>query len=148
PTVYYNDGDKYLRLTSAMKAYYIGGSNDPDEDHIDVSLFPRNLSMVMGDSHGNTPFPFEHIRFICVNADGTNGKTYHDGFLDDGFCPGGLRIVYIFPSCWNSGRYKPDQSHMAYPTDSTPETKGTCPDTHPRRIFQVQLEHQIALPDF
>lgn len=60
-------------------------------------------------------------------------------------CPGGIRAVLTFPTCWDGVNLDPPdhKSHVAYPisgnTDMTPDG-GTCPDTHPVKIPQVMLE--------
>ncbi|CAM9906235.1 unnamed protein product, partial [Phaeothamnion confervicola] len=131
PTIFHKDGEKTTRLSTEFKAYYFSGTSDPDNGHIDVSRFPRNLSMVVGDASGNTTFgdpSFSNIRFACAGTYGT--EIYPNGFPADAYCPGGLRISFLFPSCWNGKEYQPDQSHLAYPVEGfQTDTKGTCPKT-------------------
>ncbi|CAM9102289.1 unnamed protein product, partial [Phaeothamnion confervicola] len=149
PSIYRTDGGKKEKLPVFIRAYYLTGTSD--STHVDVSQFPRNISMVMGDASGNTKFgdpSFDHIEFICVGANDNNGdnKISNSGFLDNGTCPGGLRILYFFPNCWSGAPYQADQSHVAYADKVRIESGGTCPPSHPRRIFTVRLEYEVATP--
>lgn len=45
-------------------------------------------------------------------------------------------------SCWDGVNIDSDdhKSHVAYPSNGTFETTGTCPDSHPVRLPQVMYE--------
>jgi hypothetical protein len=57
-------------------------------------------------------------------------------------CPGGVRAIVIFPSCWDGVSLdSPDhKSHVAYTPGLEALAGDKCPQTHPVRIPQVMYE--------
>ncbi|KAH8166225.1 hypothetical protein CIB48_g1986 [Xylaria polymorpha] len=66
--------------------------------------------------------------------------------LPNEMCPGGIRSVITFPTCWDGKTTDSvdHMSHVAYPTSSYNDVSvgayGTCPASHPVKIPQVMYE--------
>lgn len=75
---------------------------------------------------------------------GSASPTVTAGFPVDSDCPGGLRAEIRFPSCYNGGAYKADQSHVAFSDGES----GPCPTTHKIRIPTLFFEVFYSVDDF
>lgn len=135
PAVYYKGRDgSFKLLQSSYVVYYLHrGSNQVP--------FPEKFRMIAGSAVKNTSTPGnqadEAINFHCLGPD---TETLQ---FPDQYCPGGVRVQIMFPSCWNGNDVTSDNfhDHVAYPTDG--KEGNNCPSTHPVRLMTLFLEHTI-----
>jgi hypothetical protein len=135
-----------LKGNGGITVYYI-----PDMDNqTAVTAFRPGFRMLIGDATATTqvssarkvcyrclPEVGEENRLNCVDPD---AQTFPKGF-----CPGGIRSVITFPTCWDGVNLdSPDhQSHVAYANgslDTAVGPTGNCPESHPVAIPQVMYE--------
>ncbi|KAK0751275.1 hypothetical protein B0T18DRAFT_320261 [Schizothecium vesticola] len=97
--------------------------------------------------HRCMPISGEHSHLNCAAPDAVT--------LPGRFCPGGIRSVVTFPTCWDGVRLDSvdHRSHMAYPvkgteTDPFDYDGGTCPESHPVKVPQVMYEVQWDTTQF
>lgn len=91
--------------------------------------------------HRCMPISGENSNLNCAPPDGVA--------LPEGFCPGGIRSVVTFPTCWDGVRLDSvdHRAHMAYPVKGSEEGRfdydgGVCPGSHPVKVPQVMFEVQ------
>lgn len=138
PSVFYKRRDgTFQLLPSSYLVYYLHrGTNQ--------KTFPAGFQMIAGSATKNTLTPGkaedEAINFHCLGAGDDETLEFPHKF-----CPGGVRVQVMFPSCWdgvnaNSANQK---DHVAYPTDG--KEGNNCPSTHPVRLMTIFLEHIIQM---
>ncbi|PVG04652.1 hypothetical protein CPB86DRAFT_831140 [Serendipita vermifera] len=129
------DGTFQLLRSSYMVYYLHRGSRQ--------TAFPAGFRMIAGSnskssSTSGNPAD-EAINFHCLD---TNVETLD---FPNQYCPAGVRIQVLFPSCWTGNEVTSDnfQDHVAYPVDG--KEGNTCPSTHPVRLMTLFLEHVIDM---
>ncbi|KAL1837981.1 hypothetical protein VTJ49DRAFT_3170 [Mycothermus thermophilus] len=136
------------------RVYYI-----PPRDGSKTTAFRPGFRMLVGDAALSTGSPPAADRVepkICHRCMPRRGDHLHlncdspdSATLPVRFCPGGIRSVLTFPTCWDGVNLdSPDhQSHVAYPVPGSEADRfdyagGVCPESHPVRIPQVMYEVQ------
>ncbi|KIM21268.1 hypothetical protein M408DRAFT_333579 [Serendipita vermifera MAFF 305830] len=138
PAVYYHVRDgSYKLLKSSYMVYYLHrGSN--------IKAFPKGFRMIAGSAVKNTVDPNDPasaaINYHCLG--GGDGETLQ---FPEQYCPQGVRVQILFPSCWNgnditSANFK---DHVRYPVDG--KEGNTCPDGFGTRLITLFLEHIIYM---
>ncbi|KAF1843518.1 uncharacterized protein K460DRAFT_287646 [Cucurbitaria berberidis CBS 394.84] len=135
-----------LRGNGGITVYYIPSTNNKTT----VTAFKPGFRMLVGDAMADSPSKrARKVCHRCMPATG-DGKNINCGAPDSQtlpkeFCPGGIRAVITFPTCWDGKNLdSPDHmSHVAYATgaganDAGPT--GKCPASHPVIIPQVMYE--------
>ncbi|KAK4244442.1 hypothetical protein C7999DRAFT_35186 [Corynascus novoguineensis] len=134
-----------LSGNGGVTIYYI----PPHDPNVSVTAFKPGFRMLVGDAASNKPGQDPKVCHRCMPEEGELSNLNCAAPDTQEFpkkpCPGGIRAVLTFPTCWDGVNLDPPdhKSHVAYPvsgnTDMTPDG-GTCPDTHPVKIPQVMLE--------
>ncbi|KAK3380592.1 hypothetical protein B0T24DRAFT_615791 [Lasiosphaeria ovina] len=133
-----------LRAVGGITVYYI----PPYDGVSNVTAFKPGFRMLAGDAALRAPAarPDPKVCHRCLPATGDNSNIEcsapDSASLPTGVCPGGIRSVITFPTCWDGRNVdSPDhQSHVAYPASGTFDNGGPCPATHPVAIPQVMYE--------
>jgi len=134
-----------LKGEAGITVYYT-----PDtKNQTGVTAFRPGFRMLVGDATATEKTSARKVCYRCMPETGDNmhlNCAAPDAqTLPTGFCPGGIRSVITFPTCWDGVNLdSPDhQSHVAY-ADGAGETDvgptGTCPESHPVAIPQVMYE--------
>jgi hypothetical protein len=115
-----------------------------------VTAFSPGFRMLVGDAAGRSPGLARKVCHRCMPVSGDNNNlncASPDGeTLPKGMCPGGMRSIITFPTCWDGVNLdSPDhKSHVAYTTlgsgDIDVGPTGSCPASHPVVIPQVMYE--------
>lgn len=139
-----------LKGNGGITVYYIPplGTNK-------TTAFKPGFRMLVGDAALRGPAPADRVDpkicHRCMPKTGDNRNLNCDPpdsvTLPKKFCPGGIRSVITFPTCWDGVNLdSPDhKSHVAYPikgsiTDRFDYDGGICPDSHPVKVPQVMYE--------
>ncbi|KAI0814596.1 hypothetical protein GGR55DRAFT_686867 [Xylaria sp. FL0064] len=135
-----------LRADGGITVYYIP-SPDANEK---VTAFKPGFRMLVGDATARSQVTARKVCHRCMPATGDrsniNCGSPDSQFLPKEMCPGGIRSVITFPTCWDGNNTDSidHMSHVAYPTslytDVSVGAYGTCPSTHPVKIPQVMYE--------
>ncbi|KAH6654844.1 hypothetical protein BKA67DRAFT_566334 [Truncatella angustata] len=135
-----------LDANGGITVYYIPS---PDTK-TNVTAFTPGFRMLVGDASLRSPGAARKVCHRCMPASGDNSNINcgapDSQALPSDFCPGGIRSVITFPTCWDGKNTdSPDhESHIAYPisggSDYDVGASGTCPETHPVKIPQVMYE--------
>jgi hypothetical protein len=136
-----------LRADGGITVYYIPSPNATEK----VTAFKPGFRMLVGDATSREPVPSARkVCHRCMPATGDNSNINcgapDDQALPAKMCPGGIRSVITFPTCWDGKTTDSidHMSHVAYPTSSYNEVSvgayGTCPASHPVKIPQVMYE--------
>lgn len=123
----------------SMAAYYRPG---PDVDPAIVEPYPAGLMMIAGDHMATEPQPIEVIAWGC--GSGPRREAMPPDCRprpsdDDGIAVGEarptLRLWITFPDCWDGQRLTTgaESDHVAR------SDGGTCPESHPVPITQLQM---------
>lgn len=139
PTVYSYDKstDTYTRDEIAQtSAYYIW------ENGVGTEAFPNGFKMIAGLDPDN-PKNFPNAIAECV---GPSPCEKDDCDTESTFFPkkacAELEVSMSMPTCWDGRLDSPDHvSHVHYTLDGSFD--GECPDSHPRRLPQIQLFFRI-----
>lgn len=135
----------FLPGNGGITVYYI-----PDAKNVTkVTAFKPGFRMLIGDAASQAKGPERKVCHRCMPAEGDrrnlNCASPDSQSLPKEFCPGGIRSVVTFPTCWDGKNLdSPDHtSHVAYAAgagayDVGPT--GTCPESHPVVIPQVMYE--------
>ncbi|KAK8045700.1 hypothetical protein PG996_013764 [Apiospora saccharicola] len=135
----------FLDGHGGITVYYIPS---PDAK-VNVTAFKPGFRMLVGDAaQTDGPGPTRKVCHRCMPETGEashlNCAAPDSQALPDTFCPGGLRSVITFPTCWDGvNTDSPDhRSHVAYPVSGSYDVgaDGVCPSSHPVKIPQVMLE--------
>lgn len=146
-----------LRGRGGITVYYI----PPAAAGGKTTAFREGFRMLVGDvgrtseeeargdakvCHRCMPISGEHSHLNCAAPDSVA--------LPTGFCPGGIRSVVTFPTCWDGRRLDSvdHRGHVAYPVEGSGEGRfdydgGRCPESHPVKVPQVMLEVQWDVSD-
>lgn len=134
-----------LKGVGGVTVYYI-----PDAaNKTAVTAFRPGFRMLVGDAAATTAQPARKVCHRCLPATGDNRNLNcaapDTQELPTGFCPGGIRTVITFPTCWDGKNLdSPDhKSHVAYATGAGATDvgpTGKCPESHPVVIPQVMYE--------
>lgn len=142
-----------------ITVYYI----PPRAEGGKTTAFRPGFRMLVGDAglvhgkEGGTVDPKVCHRCMPKTGDNSNlNCAAPDGKeLPLRFCPGGIRSVITFPTCWDGKNLDSvdHKAHMAYPvkgstTDQFDYDGGTCPETHPVKVPQVMYEVQWDTTQF
>lgn len=135
-----------LRADGGITVYYIP-SPDANEK---VTAFTPGFRMLVGNAASREPGQERKVCHRCMPATGDNSNVNcgapDSQSLPTEMCPGGIRSVITFPTCWDGKNTdSPDHmSHVAYPNSSYSDVSvgayGTCPASHPVKIPQVMYE--------
>lgn len=134
-----------LRGVGGITVYYIPSTNNQSS----VTAFKPGFRMLVGDATSSTPGPSRKVCHRCMPASGDksniNCGAPDDQSLPKEFCPGGIRSVITFPTCWDGKNLdSPNHmSHVAYAIGSKANDvgpTGKCPASHPVVIPQVMYE--------
>ncbi|KAI1635203.1 hypothetical protein F4809DRAFT_461748 [Biscogniauxia mediterranea] len=137
-----------LRSVGGITVYYI----PPYDGETKVTAFKPGFRMLVGDAalrtaEGQQP----QLCHRCYGS-GQNGEAGISGgapctgsdtqSLPEGPCDGGIRTTITFPTCWDGKNLdSPDhKSHVAYPSQGSFESLGSCPASHPVKLPQVMYE--------
>ncbi len=115
-------------------AYYRAGIGvDPTQ----VVPYPPGLMLVGGDQSAIEPQPTSIVAWSCGTGSERAARPPD--------CAGApsLRMLVTYPDCWDGERLVADDfvSHATY------STGGTCPDTHPVHIPQLQFAIDYPVVD-
>lgn len=134
-----------LRGTAGITVYYIPSANNQSS----VTAFRPGFRMLVGDATATSPSKARKVCHRCMPASGDasniNCGSPDAQTLPKGFCPGGIRSVITFPTCWDGVNLdSPDHmSHLAYAVGAKANDvgpTGKCPASHPVVIPQVMYE--------
>lgn len=134
-----------LKGNGGITVYYIPSTTNSTQ----VTAFKPGFRMLAGDATATSPREARKICHRCMPATGDasniNCGAPDDQFLPKEVCPGGIRSVITFPTCWDGVNLdSPDHmSHLAYATGSKANDvgpTGKCPASHPVVIPQVMYE--------
>ncbi|TRX88250.1 hypothetical protein FHL15_010875 [Xylaria flabelliformis] len=135
-----------LRADGGITVYYIPSPTASEN----VTAFTPGFRMLVGDAASRGPNDARKVCHRCMPATGDksniNCGAPDSQSLPNEMCPGGIRSVITFPTCWDGKTTdSPDHmSHVAYPTSSYSDVSvgayGTCPASHPVKIPQVMYE--------
>ena len=134
-----------LKGAGGITVYYT-----PDtQNQTGVTAFRPGFRMLVGDATATSKSSARKVCYRCMPETGDNMNLNcvapDAQTLPTGFCPGGIRSVITFPTCWDGVHLdSPDhQSHVAYANgagDYDVGPTGTCPESHPVAIPQVMYE--------
>jgi hypothetical protein len=115
-----------------------------------VTAFRPGFRMLAGDAAGMLPGSARKVCHRCMPVSGDNSNlncANPDGeTLPKAMCPGGMRSIITFPTCWDGVNLdSPDhKSHVTYTAlgsgDIDVGPTGKCPASHPVVIPQVMYE--------
>ena len=135
-----------LRADGGITVYYIPSPNANEK----VTAFKPGFRMLVGDATAREPGTARKVCHRCMPTTGDNSNINcgapDSQFLPKQICPGGIRSVITFPTCWDGKNTDSidHMSHIAYPTSSSNAVGvgayGTCPASHPVKIPQVMYE--------
>ncbi|KAI5861638.1 hypothetical protein GGS23DRAFT_606191 [Durotheca rogersii] len=135
-----------LTANGGITVYYIPAADGRTK----VTAFKPGFRMLVGDAALRSPGEARKVCHRCMPVSGDNSNINcgapDSQTLPTSFCPGGIRSVITFPTCWDGKNTdSPDhKSHVAYPISGSSDTgvgpSGTCPASHPVKIPQVMLE--------
>jgi hypothetical protein len=134
-----------LRGNGGITVYYIPSTTNSSS----VTAFRPGFRMLVGDATAISPREPRKVCHRCMPATGDNSNINcgapDDQSLPKNFCPGGIRSVITFPTCWDGVNLdSPDhQSHVAYAVGAQANDvgpTGKCPASHPVAIPQVMYE--------
>ncbi|KAI1818156.1 hypothetical protein GGS20DRAFT_574457 [Poronia punctata] len=135
-----------LRADGGITVYYIP-SPDAEEK---VTAFKPGFRMLIGDATARAPGSARKVCHRCMPTTGEpsniNCGPPDSQELPNEMCPGGIRSVITFPTCWDgiNTDSTDHMSHVAYPEGSYSDyavgAYGTCPESHPVKIPQVMYE--------
>ncbi|KAI2607820.1 hypothetical protein GGR54DRAFT_619697 [Hypoxylon sp. NC1633] len=138
-----------LRADGGITVYYI----PPYDGKTTVTAFQPGFRMLVGDAALRKSEGMQRqLCHRCYTTEDGAGPAGSSGgapctgddtqSLPPGPCAGGIRTTITFPTCWDGKNVdSPDHnSHVAYPSQGTFESVGTCPDTHPVRLPQLMYE--------
>lgn len=134
-----------LKGVGGITVYYT-----PDtQNQTGVMAFRPGFRMLVGDATATSRSSARKVCYRCMPETGDhmhlNCAAPDAQTLPTSFCPGGIRSVITFPTCWDGVNLdSPDhQSHVAYANgagDYDVGPTGTCPESHPVAIPQVMYE--------
>ncbi len=145
-----------LRADGGITVYYIPSPNANEN----VTAFKPGFRMLVGDATARAAGQARKVCHRCMPATGDksniNCGAPDSQFLPEEMCPGGIRSVITFPTCWDGKNTDSvdHMSHVAYPSSSYNEVSvgayGTCPASHPVKIPQVMYEvmWNVSKPGF
>jgi hypothetical protein len=134
-----------LRGNGGITVYYIPSTDNQTA----VTAFKPGFRMLVGDASASSAGDERKVCHRCMPTSGDNSNINCGApdaqSLPKDFCPGGIRSVVTFPTCWDGKNTdSPDhRSHVAYAIGSGPYDvgpTGTCPESHPVAIPQVMYE--------
>ncbi|KAI0403200.1 hypothetical protein F4802DRAFT_572722 [Xylaria palmicola] len=134
-----------LRADGGITVYYIPSPTASEK----VTAFTPGFRMLVGDAASRAPGKARKVCHRCMPASGDNSNINCGSpdaqTLPTKTCPGGIRSVITFPTCWDGKNTDSidHMSHVAYPStgsDVGVGAYGTCPKTHPVKIPQVMYE--------
>lgn len=134
----------FLDGNGGITVYYIPSPNAKTN----VTAFKPGFRMLVGDAALDAPGPTRKVCHRCMPETGEashlNCAAPDSQALPNKPCPGGLRSVITFPTCWDGKNTdSPDhKSHVAYPVSGSHDVgaDGVCPSSHPVKVPQVMLE--------
>ncbi|KAH8197036.1 hypothetical protein TruAng_008787 [Truncatella angustata] len=106
-----------LDANGGITVYYIPS---PDTK-TNVTAFTPGFRMLVGDASLRSPGAARKVCHRCMPTSGDNSNINcgapDSQALPSDFCPGGIRSVITFPTCWDGKNTdSPDhESHIAYP---------------------------------
>ncbi|KAI0382461.1 hypothetical protein F5Y04DRAFT_46462 [Hypomontagnella monticulosa] len=133
-----------IKANGGILVYYI----PPYDGRTRVTAFKPGFRMLVGDAELRSPST-NYAKKVChrcmpLTGEGTGVECQGSDTvaLPKAPCPGGIRSVITFPTCWDGKNLdSPDhKSHVAYPASGTFDSGGPCPSTHPVKIPQVMYE--------
>jgi hypothetical protein len=129
-----------------ITVYYIPSHNNQST----VTAFRPGFRMLAGDAVATSPGSARKVCHRCMPVSGDNSNLNCAApdaeTLPKAMCPGGMRSIITFPTCWNGVNLdSPDhRSHITYTTlgsgDIDVGPTGNCPASHPVVIPQVMYE--------
>ncbi|KAF2750579.1 hypothetical protein M011DRAFT_174794 [Sporormia fimetaria CBS 119925] len=128
-----------------ITVYYIPSTDNSTA----VTAFKPGFRMLVGDAASRDEGPARKVCHRCMPVEGDlsnlNCASPDTQSLPKSFCPGGIRSVVTFPTCWDGKNLdSPDHmSHVAYAEGARPYDvgpTGKCPESHPVVIPQVMYE--------
>jgi hypothetical protein len=134
-----------LQGNGGLTAYYIPTMDNSSA----VTAFKPGFRMLVGDAALQSPSTAHKVCHRCMPASGDasniNCGSPDNQTLPTEACPGGIRSVITFPTCWDGKNLdSPDhESHVAYGVGSAANDvgpTGSCPASHPVIIPQVMYE--------
>ncbi|TPX16099.1 uncharacterized protein E0L32_004094 [Thyridium curvatum] len=131
-----------LKANGGITVYYI----PPYDGKTKVTAFKPGFRMLVGDAALRSKSKDPKVCHRCMPKTGDNPNIECSSpdtqSLPKTPCPGGIRTVITFPTCWDGKNTdSPDhESHVAYPASGTFDSGGPCPATHPVKIPQVMYE--------
>lgn len=131
-----------LQGNGGITVYYI-----PSYDSkVKVTAFKPGFRMLVGDASLRSAGKDRKVCHRCMVASGDRNNiecsSPDSQYLPKTACPGGIRTVITFPTCWDGiNTDSPDhKTHVAYPPKGTFDNNAACPSTHPVKIPQVMYE--------
>jgi len=134
-----------LKGNGGITVYYIA----QQDKKLNVTAFRPGFRMLVGDAGAGSKGPDRKVCHRCMPASGDNSNINCGSpdaqSMPTKFCPGGIRTIITFPTCWDGRNLdSPDhKSHLTYATGSKANDvgpTGTCPTSHPVVIPQVMYE--------
>lgn len=141
PKLYWinNGGESFTPIPQGHRVYYFRVKSSPNST---LSPFPEGLRILTGDPSAKSANDAA-FWFLCRVDDKFNGPNdvASSNFNINRDCPKGLLVQAKFPSCWDGvNLYKPDGSHMSWPTSGS-AFWGSCPWSHPIRLPTIMVEY-------
>lgn len=137
--------NEFLTGEGGITIYYIPDVSNKTE----VTAFRPGFRMVVGDATATAPTSARKICYRCMPESGDLTHLNCDGPDVETFptepCPGGIRSVVTFPTCWD-GVNLDSPNHMTHvafsegANDTDVGPTGRCPESHPIVIPQVMYE--------
>ncbi len=133
-----------IKANGGILVYYI----PPYDGKTKVTAFKPGFRMLVGDaslrSQGSAYAKKVCHRCMPLTGEGTGVECQGSDTtaLPKAPCPGGIRSVITFPTCWDGNHTdtQDHKSHVAYPASGTFDSGGACPGTHPVKIPQLMYE--------
>ena len=134
-----------LKGIGGITVYYIPATNN-----LNVTAFKPGFRMLVGNAALRAPGPNPKVCHRCMplsgEGSGANCAAPDTETLPTKACPGGIRSVITFPTCWDGKNLDSDdhESHVSYPSTgfgpSSAGGNGHCPASHPVILPQVMYE--------
>jgi len=135
--------EDFLYGNGGITVYYI----PPIDGVTNVTAFRPGFRMLVGDAALDKPGNEQKVCHRCMPETGEmsnlNCAAPDSQELPKEMCPGGIRSVITFPTCWDGVNLDtPDhRSHLAYPVNGTYfDRTNKCPPSHPVQVPQVMFE--------
>ncbi|KAK3387810.1 hypothetical protein B0H63DRAFT_470957 [Podospora didyma] len=130
-------GDNQYGNMGGMVIYYNDNRGDTPNNHI--YPFPPNFRMLAGSPMKRNATSDSAGRAVHMKCLGDGGNVDYPGFPPRK-CSGGIRAEIVMPSCWDGVNVDSadHKSHVSYPVGVV--EGGTCPPTHPKRLFSMFYE--------